>query len=59
MTKYWAKFNGVYDKNTIYKSTFIIGNIEIKNTKKFNWFNKIMFKIVFGITIKDYEEDNK
>ena len=36
-----------------YKSSMIIGNITISNVKKFNWLQKMMFKIFFGIDIKD------
>lgn len=38
-----------------YKSILIIGNIQIKNTKHFNWFQKKMFKLIFGIKIIDIE----
>lgn len=40
-------------KNEKYKSKFIIGNIEINNIKKFNWFNRLMFKLFFGIKIEN------
>ena len=36
-----------------YKSSMIIGNITINNVKKFNWLQKMMIKIFFGIDIKD------
>ncbi len=36
-----------------YKSELIIGNITINNIKHFNWLQKLMFKIFFGIKIKD------
>lgn len=36
-----------------YKSSMVIGNITINNVKKFNWLQKMMFKIFFGIDIKD------
>lgn len=36
-----------------YKSIMILGNVNIYNTKRFNWFNKLMFKLCFGIIIKD------
>ncbi len=38
------------------KSKMIIGNLTIFQTKKFNWFNKLMFKIAFGIEIEDIGE---
>ena len=34
------------------KSILEIGNIKVYNIKKFNWFNRLMFKLVFGIKIK-------
>ena len=36
-----------------YKSSMIIGNMTINNIKHFNWLQKLMFKIFFGIKIKD------
>lgn len=36
-----------------YRSSMIIGNMTINNIKKFNWLQKKMFKIFFGIEIKD------
>lgn len=50
----------ITDKNTIkglqsppVKSKIIIGNLTIFNTKKFNWFQKKMIKLVFGIKIEN------
>ena len=37
------------------KSILEIGNIKIYNTKKFNWFQRKMFKIFFGIKINNLE----
>lgn len=34
------------------QSKIIIGNITIYNIKKFNWFRRLMFKLVFGIKIE-------
>jgi len=34
-----------------YKSTMKIGNIEINNIKHFNWFQKKMWDLCFGIKI--------
>ena len=42
----------VINLNENNKSILEIGNLKIYNTKKFNWFNRLMFKIVFGINIK-------
>lgn len=38
------------------KSLLEIGNIKIYNTKKFNWFQRKMFKIFFEIKIKKLEK---
>ena len=38
-----------------YRSILIIGNMKIRNTKKFNWFQRKMFKIFFGIEINNLE----
>lgn len=37
----------------IYKSKLIIGNITIRFTKKFNWFNRFMLKLIFGLNVKN------
>lgn len=36
-----------------YKSSFKIGNFTINNIKHFNWLQKLMYKILFGIEIED------
>ena len=41
------------------KSIFEIGNIKIYNIKRFNWFNRLMFKLVFGIKIKKIKDSDK
>ncbi len=38
------------------KSKMTIGNTIIMNTKHFNWFHKIMWKILLGIKIEDYQD---
>lgn len=35
------------------KSKIIIGRMEIYLEKHFNWFNKLMFKIFFGLKIEN------
>lgn len=40
------------------KSILEIGNIKIYNIKKFNWFNRLMFKLFFGIKIEKVGSDN-
>ena len=42
-------------KEEKYYSILIIGNMKIKNTKKFNWLQRKMFKIFFGIEINNLE----
>ena len=48
------ELNGFVEEG-YYKSVFIIGNIKVCNTKKFNWFQKKMIKIFFGFEVEDYE----
>jgi len=36
-----------------YKSKIVLGNVTIMLTKKFNWFHRLMIKLVFGIKIKN------
>lgn len=43
-------------KEEKYNSIIIIGNMKIRNIKKFNWFNRLMFKLIFGIKIKNIKE---
>lgn len=35
-----------------YKSKLVIGNITVRFTKKFNWFNRLMIRLVFGLKIE-------
>lgn len=42
-------------KEEKYYSILIIGNMKIRNTKKFNWLQRKMFKLVFGIEINNLE----
>ena len=37
------------------KSILELGNIKIYNIKKFNWFQRKMFKIFFGIKVNNLE----
>ena len=39
-----------------YKSTMEIGNIKINNIKHFNWFQKRMWNLCFGIKILTLKE---
>lgn len=35
-----------------YKSRLVIGNITVRFTKKLNWFNRLMIRLVFGLKIE-------
>ena len=37
-------------------SKIIIGNMEIYNTKKFNWLNRKMIKLIFGFKVEPIKE---
>ena len=39
-----------------YKSTMEIGNIQINNIKHFNWFQRKMWNLCFGIKIINLKE---
>ena len=39
------------------KSILEIGNSKVYNIKKFNWFNRLMFKLVFEIKIKNIKDE--
>jgi len=39
-----------------YKSELTLGNLTIRFTKKFNWFNRKMLKLIFGLDIKNIKE---
>ena len=34
-----------------FKSELVIGNVTVRFTKSFNWFNRLMLKLVFGLNI--------
>lgn len=44
---------GVYIAQPPYLSELILGNITIRFTKSFNWFQRFMLKWVFGLDIKN------
>ena len=48
--KITKEINGKLEKP---KSTIQIGNITIYCTKKFNWFNKLMIRLIFSWDVKD------
>ena len=35
-----------------YKSKLVVGNITVRFTKKFNWFNRLMIRLIFGLKIE-------
>lgn len=35
-----------------YKSKIVVGNITVRFTKKFNWFSRLMIRLVFGLKIE-------
>lgn len=39
------------------KSRLRIGNLIIHNSKHFNWFHRLMWRICFGIKIKNIKEN--
>ena len=42
--KYFTEYNIL--------SKLIVGNITIYLDKKFNWFNRLMFKLLFGLRLE-------
>ncbi len=52
------KINEIIDAEN-YHSKLIIGNIQINNIKHFNWFQKIMWKLMFGIKIINLEKGDE
>ena len=43
-------------KQPKYKSTMEIGNVKVNNIKHFNWIQKIFWKILLGIKIRNIKE---
>ena len=41
----------IFQPDDEFKSEFVIGNIYIRFTKKFNWFQRLMLRLVFGLNI--------
>lgn len=44
-------------KTPTYKSELLLENIIVRFTKKFNWFNRLMLRLVFGLNIKNIKEE--
>lgn len=40
---------------SVFKSKIVIGDYSIYITKKFNWFNRLMIKLIFGITVENVD----
>ena len=43
-------------KSPEYKSKLNFGGVDIFLTKKFNWFNRLMLRLVFGLKIQKVDE---
>jgi hypothetical protein len=41
------------------KTEFIIGDVHYYTAKKFNWFNRLMMKLVFGWEVRRINESNR
>lgn len=42
-----------------YKSSLILGNITINLTQSFNWFQRLMIKLIFGFKIERIDINEK
>lgn len=51
----FIEFGEIFD-TPIYKSEIIVGNLTIRLTKRFNWLNRLMFKVFFGLKITNIKE---
>lgn len=54
----FIEFGKVY-KNPDYKSELVIGHLTIRLEKRFNWLNRLMFKLFFGVKITNIENISK
>ena len=43
-------------KSPEYKSKLNFGGVDIFFTKKFNWFNRLMLRLVFGLKIEKVDD---
>ena len=43
-------------KSPEYKSKLNFGGVDIFLTKKFNWFNRLMLRLVFGLKIEKVDD---
>lgn len=43
-------------KSPEYKSKLNFGGVDIFLTKKFNWFNRLMLRLIFGLKIEKVDE---
>lgn len=53
--KAFIEFGNVFEA-PIYKSEMVVGRIKIRFEQRFNWLNRLMFKIFFGIKITNIKE---
>lgn len=42
-----------------YKSSLILGHIKINLTQSFNWFQRLMIKLIFGLKIERIDTNEK
>lgn len=40
------------------RSMITIGNLTVYLSKRFNWFNRFMIKLVFGFEVENIEKEN-
>ena len=48
---------GMLYKEPTYRSELKIGNLTVYNEKRFNWFNRLMMKIIFGWEVTTYKKE--
>ena len=41
----------IFKPDDEFKSELVIGDVTVRFTKSFNWFNRLMLKLVFGLNI--------
>jgi hypothetical protein len=44
-------------KEPTYRSEIKIGNLTVYNEKRFNWFNRLMMKTIFGWEVTNYKKE--
>ena len=56
MDKPLLEISNTLTVNPVYKSEMIIGSMTIRFEKRFNWLNRLMFKLFFGLNIKNIKD---